>query len=238
MTRPQTPIAGPQQIRGLGIGVRSMEKSMFKKILSQFKLKDLNKGFTLLELIVAIGIFVLIAGSAVWLIINGFRYNRVVWNHLESQNDGRRAVREVVDVVRRAEESSLGGFAIKTAGDYELTIYANEDEDDYVEQVRFFLDGTDFKKGVIKPVGSPLSYVGEEVETLLARNVVNESYMVPLFLYYDSGYNGAGLALTQPVDITTTTAVRVQLEIEKDPDESPVPLHVESLVSVRNLKNN
>ncbi|MBT6819264.1 MAG: hypothetical protein HOA57_02700, partial [Candidatus Magasanikbacteria bacterium] len=45
-------------------------------------------------------------------------------------------------------------------------------------------------------------------------------------------------ALITPADVASLRIVKVQLEIEKDPDKTPIPLHVESMASVRNLKTN
>lgn len=192
----------------------------------------------MLELLVALGIFSLIIVSVAWLAIHGFRYNAIIWEQLKTQSDGRRVIRDVVDTVRKAEQSSIGGYPIANAGDYDLTIYANVDSDSYREKTRFWLDGTTFKRNVVKPSGSPLGYtgVGETVE--LAHDAVNISKNDPVFSYFDENYTGAEAPLVQPVDTTKIRVIRVRLELEKDPTETPVPLRVESAVNVRNLKAN
>ena len=117
-----------------------------------------EKGFTLLELLVAMGIFALIIVSVSWIMIDAFRNSRIVWKQLERQGDGRKVLQKVVDEVRRAEQSSTGAYSIESAGANEIRFYANIDKDGYKEKVRFFLTGTDFKRGIIKPSGTPLSY--------------------------------------------------------------------------------
>ncbi|MFZ2189310.1 MAG: type II secretion system protein [Candidatus Magasanikiibacteriota bacterium] len=200
--------------------------------------KTKNYGFTLLEVLVAMGIFILVAMSASWFIIHGFRYNAIVWEQLDKQNEGRKVLQQVVDTVRKAEESSVGGYPISTSTNYQLSVYANIDDDSYREKVRFWLDGITLKRGIIKPSGSPLNYSGTEQVVELAHDVVNISKNSPLFLYYDESYDGSGIALAQPVELTDVRVIRVQLELEKDPTATPVPLHVESVVSIRNLKTN
>lgn len=200
--------------------------------------KNKNYGFTLIEILVAMGIFVLIAMSVSWFMIHGFRYNAIIWEQLQRQNDGRRVVQGVVDSLRKAEESSVGSYPISVAEDYSLIFYANIDDDSMRERVHYWLDNTTVKRGILKPSGNPLAYSGDEDVVEIAHYVVNIEEGTPLFLYYDESYTGSQSALTQPVDVPDIRIVRVQLELEKDPTETPVPLHVESMVQVRNLKDN
>lgn len=203
-----------------------------------FPNKNRQNGFTIVELLVALGISAMIAITVVWLIIDGLRYSNIIFEQLQTQNDGRRVLQQVIDVVRKTEESSIGGYPLASAGDYELIVYANIDDDSLRERVRFWLDDTALKKGVIKPSGSPLSYSGAESVVEIAHSVVNIEENQPVFLYYDENYTGTEDALTQPIDEVDVRMVRVRLELEEDPTESPVPLEVESAAMIRNLKGN
>ena len=197
-----------------------------------------HTGFTLLELLVAMGIFAMISLVAAGFLIDTFRYKRTLWEQLETQNDGRRVLQQVVDTVRKAEESSIGGYPVVSVGDYELIIYANVDTDSLRERVRFWLDGATLKKGIIQATGNPLNYSGTEDVVELAHNVVNFSESKPLFLYYDDTYTGTEAALSMPVDVTAVKVVRVQLKLDSDPAQEPAPLAVESVAAIRNLKEN
>ena len=197
-----------------------------------------NKGFTLLELLVAMGIFSLVILAGTQIFIDGLRYNTIIWDQLQGQTDGRRAVKEVVDIVRKAEESSIGGYPIVLAEDTELILYANVDNDSYREKVRFWLNDTVLKRGITKPSGDPLGYDGIENVVEIAHYIVNNIQGTPLFMYYGEDFTGSQDALLTPADAGSIRVVKIQLEIEKDADKTPVPLHVESVVSVRNLKTN
>jgi len=197
-----------------------------------------KKGFTLMEVLVALGIFALISVAVGWIFTTSLRSTNTIWEQLATQNDGRAALQQFVDDVRRAETSSIGSYPIASATTTEFTFYANIDNDSSREKVRFFLDGTDLKKGVVKPSGEPLNYDGAESIVTVAEAVVNTSHGIPLFEYYDDTYPVTSTPLTMPDELTDIRAVRIQLELEKDPDKTPVPLHVESVVSIRNLKDN
>jgi len=203
-------------------------------------MKDFSqKGFTLLELIVAIGIFILLCLGFISILIISLRTNDIVWSQLETQNDARQVLQEVVDHIRRAEDSSIGSYTIVTSTAYEFTFYANVDGDSLRERVHFWLDGTTIKEGITKPTGNPLSYDnGDEQIKELAHSVVNIAEGVNVFDYFDETYEGVGSGLAMPVDVTSVRSVRISLEIEKDPDKSPEPFHAETFVHIRNLKTN
>ena len=203
-----------------------------------FKTKINNSGFTLLELLVAMGIFSLVILASAWIFISGLRYNTIIWDQLQGQTDGRRAVQEATDIIRKAEESSVGGFPIVLAENNELILYANVDADSYREKIRFWLDGTTLKRGITKPSGNPLNYSGEEDIVEIAHYIVNIAKNTPLFFYYDENYTGSESHLETPAEVADIRIVKIQLEIEKDPEKTPVPLQVESMAQIRNLKNN
>ena len=197
-----------------------------------------HSAFTLLEVLIAMGIFSLLVLAVSSILITSLRSNDIIWEQLETQSDGRRVLQQVVDLARKADQSSAGAYSIATADANEFIFYANVDNDSLRERVRFWLTDTTLKKGIIKPTGNPLQYVsGNEQVTELAHNVVNIAQNVPLFLYYDANYTGSGSALTQPVDEIAVRVIKVQFELEEAPTQSPVPLHLESTVSVRNLKS-
>ena len=198
-----------------------------------------SRGVTLVELVVAIGIFALLSLGAAEIIIIGFRSNAAIWEHLEVQRDARRAVQQVVNVVRQAETSSVGAYPVAGAGANELIVYSNIDNNGYRERVRFFLDGTTLKKGIITPSGSPLVYeTATETITDVANNVTNVSLGTPIFSYYNSVYTGTEVAMAQPVVVGDVRIISVRLILDKNPNVLPGAYDVESFAQIRNLKLN
>lgn len=191
-----------------------------------------------METVVVLGIFSIISIAASWLLIHSNRDTVIIWEQLATQAEGRKALEQVTDDVRRAEVSSVGSFPLVSTEEYSLVFYANIDNDLLRERIHYWIDDTILKKGVLKPSGEPLSYTGVEDVVEIAHSVVNIQKSVPVFLYFDESYSGDGAALEQPVGATDVHVIKVQLELEKDPTDTPVPLHVESTVQVRNLKTN
>lgn len=192
-----------------------------------------------MELIISMGIFVLLSGTVIALFTTGYKYNLILWEQLSTQNDGRRALRQVSEDVRKAENSSIGSFPIALADNNELILYANVDSDTERERVRYYLASTTLWRGIINPSGSPLQYVtSTENAIFVADAVVNAQVGTPIFLYYGESFTGSEASLSQPVSVTDIRMIKIQLELEADPTQSPVPLYVETIAHVRNLKTN
>lgn len=146
----------------------------------------------------------------------------------------------IIEDIRKTEEGSTGGYPIVTATSSEFIFYANIDDDSYKERVRYtYATSTrTLLRGVLKPSGSPLSYIDVNEKTeIVAHDVVNASVNHPMFRYYGEGYASSTVPLS-PLVITNIRVVQIQLDIEKDATQSPVPFHVESMVHIRSLKSN
>jgi len=195
------------------------------------------RGFSLVEIIVAVAI-----AAAIFLAIFNFgqdifSFNSNAQKNLSAQSDARRVLKTITKELRSASPGSLGSYPIVLASSTAVTFFSNIDSDNYKEQVRYFLQGKELKKGVIKPSGSPLSYnPANEAVTILVRDLNNGA--TPIFDYYDSSYTGTSTPLSQPVQVTKVRLVRVILKIEKDPNKSLGPVVVTSQVFLRNLKDN
>jgi len=194
-------------------------------------------GFTLVEVLVAIGIFLLIIGGITWMLIFGLRSNKIIWEQLSTQNEGRKVVQDFVNEIRTATASSIGAYAIASAEPQQVIFYSNIDSDAWRERVRYFLQNGTLKKGVLKPSGNPLSYnpANEQINEL-AHDVINGAN--PVFYYYDQSYTGSQNPLAPPVDVTKVRMIKFTLDLEEDPNASPMPFHVETMAEVRNLKSN
>ncbi len=196
-----------------------------------------KKGFSLAEIIVVTAIT-----GAIFLAVfnfgqNIFFFNSEAQKNLNAQSGARRVLKTLVKELRSASPSSLGAYPVVLASSTSLIFFSNIDDDVYKEQIRYFLQGNELKRGLTKPSGSPLSYnpANEQIVSLISD--VNNG-VTPIFEYFDANYAGTSTPLIQPVQATLVRLVRITVKIEKDPTRSLGPLITESQVFLRNLKDN
>lgn len=194
-----------------------------------------NRGLSLIEVIVAISIFTLIIGSVVNVFLFSFRSKDIVFEQLVTQQQGRKVLQDFVNEIRGSNYSSVGAYPLDTADTTQIVFYTNIDSDTLVERIRYFLTTSTIKKGVIKPTGSPLSYVsGNEVVTTMVESIANTT----TFYYYDENYTSTSSPMIQPVSVSQVRLVEMRLTLERNPDRSPVPFSVQTKAELRNLKTN
>lgn len=197
-----------------------------------------TKGLSLPEVLVSVAIVSMIVLGISAFQRDVFVLNSSTQNSLSAQMDGRRVLRNLVAELRTANRSSTGSFPIAQAATSTITFYANIDNDAAVERVRYWLQGTELRRSVLKPTGSPLTYIpANEVTELLIRDMAVPSSQ-PIFEYFNSSFAGTTTPLQQPVNPSDVTLVRATVVIERDPNRSPVPVTVTTQVMIRNLKTN
>ncbi len=198
-----------------------------------------NHGFTLIEILVAVGIFLLLILGIGSILIYSFRSRDVIWEQLSTQNEGRKVLQDFTNELRSATASSIGAYAIESASTSSIVFYSNIDTDSLRERVRYFLSGTVLRRGVIKPTGTPMTYsAANETIVDVVHDISNGT--TPLFTYYDTNYNGATntSTLSLPINVTLVRAVGMYLRMDEKPNLSPTPLIVQGKVELRNLKSN
>ncbi len=195
-------------------------------------------GFTFVETIIGVSIFLLISLLISSFARDIFSLNYVLQGNLNAEIDSRHVVKIIVTELREAGPSALGAYAIASATPSNLIFYSDVDNNGIREKVRYFISGTNLKRGVVTPTGSPLVYddTQEKLSTIISGFV--SSSTLPLFQYYPSSYAGTSSPLTIPVDISSIRLVKVAVIIDKDPNRSPISIITTSQVSVRNLKDN
>lgn len=197
-----------------------------------------KKGFTLVELLVSVGIFLMIGLTVANFGRDIFAINTSLQNNLGAQLDGRNVIRKLMAELRSSSPSSLGGYPIEQAGTSTLIFYTNIDSSVNKERLRYFLSGTTLMRGVIKPSGSPLTYnAGSETFSTIARNIVNGT-STAIFEYFNGNYAGTSTPLAQPVTTSQVRLIRATIIIDADPNKSPQPITITSQAMIRNLKDN
>ncbi len=198
--------------------------------------KNKQLGFTLIEVLVGLFVLGLLAVSVGAFQKNIFFLEGFSRGSLIAQQEGRNAIKEMTKEIRSISSSSTGTYPIDTASQNSFTFYSDIDDDGLKERVRYFLDGTILKKGVLKPVGDPVVYDdNNEVVTDFVRDVINTN---PIFSYYDSNYDGLTPPMTYPIDLASIRLVKIELTIDKNGSRAPSPMTFTFQVTMRNLKDN
>ncbi|MEK7552678.1 MAG: hypothetical protein AAB505_01050 [Patescibacteria group bacterium] len=191
-------------------------------------------GFGLLEFLVTLGIFVIIIVVLTSFQTNIFSQNNLLNNSLVADSEMRTAMKRLIAELRGAAQSDTGAYQLAVASGSTMTFYSDIDSDGLHEQLRYFVDGTTLKRGVIKPTGSPLAYVsGNEQVTSLIKNLANPTQV---FSYYDDNYTGSESALVAPIDIPNVRLAKITFTVDADPTRPPAPLTLTSQVAIRSLK--
>jgi len=186
-----------------------------------------------------IAIFSLAMTLLVSFVIYVYRAYGYNFEQISAINEARKGIEKMVKEIREARYGADGSFPIAEAGDFQFIFYSDIDKDNQVERVRYFLDGTDLKKGVVDPSGDPPQYIlSGEVISILSVYVRNGA--IPVFTYYNGDWpidtlNNPLPTLTR---LTDTKLMHVYLKINVDPQRPPTDFELESDVQIRNLKTN
>lgn len=198
-----------------------------------------QRGFTFVELLISIGVF-----SVIITAIMSFTYfiyvkNAYIYQQAQATNEARKGIDAFARNLREAQDGEDGSYILESANAQELIFYGDINADDNIERVRYFLDGTDFKMGVVSPTGIPVQYVlaGEQITTL-SHYVRNGA--LDVFTYYNGDYpaDTVNNPLVMPASLMDVKLVHLFLRINIDPNRAPNDFDLETDVQIRNLKVN
>ncbi len=199
------------------------------------KTTNTKKGFGLIETLFGVSIFVLIVLALTLFSRNIWTYSSYISTGAQDSDSGRIALKKMSAEIRTASTADTGAYTISQATNTSFTFYSNIDGDVLKERVRYFLSNGTLKEGIIKPTGSPLTYVsGNEKISTLVSNITNAT----IFEYFDKNYDGTTAALATPINIPNVRLVKITITTDKDPSRPPSPLTFTTQISIRNLKDN
>jgi prepilin-type N-terminal cleavage/methylation domain-containing protein len=199
--------------------------------------KKYKKGMTIIEMLVAIGIFSIGMAGFTLLFMKTWQTNSFVIETGEIALQASRALTGTIKELRKVRQADNGDFAIKTADNFDLTVYLDDDNDDVTERVHYFLDldADELKKGVSKPNSSLVYPSNDQTTETLAQYVVNTEEQ-PLFSYFGQIYPGNPLEL--PIIFPDVRLVKIHLWVNIKPLSAPDNINLESFVEMRNLNEN
>ncbi len=197
-----------------------------------------QRGFTLLEIVIVLGILTVLLVGITTFFKDTFSFNRNISDSLEITGSARRALKTMIAEIRVASPSSLGAYPLAQTATSSFIFYGNIDADAQKERVRYYRSSTTLMRGVVNPTVGTLAYdLNTEVVEQIARNVVNDK-VTPIFSYYDSSYSGTQAPLSGAFDISVVRLVKINLVIDSTGTSTATSDIFTSQISMRNLKDN
>lgn len=204
-----------------------------------------QKGFTIIEMLVAVSVFVMITGGIVLLQRNMLTASKLISDGLTSQQQVRKLFKEFQAEARIMQASESGAYPITEAATSSFAFYSDYDHDGDVERVRYFYATTtnSINKGVIEPsgVGTTTYLASDERVSIKVNNISLRSTSSPLFMYYSSNFDGVATntALASPVVITSIRHVSMGVWIVSSlKNATSTAVYFQTEVTPRNIKDN
>lgn len=203
------------------------------------KKENNNKGFTILEVAISSFIMVVIGVTLVSLQYILQRSQTTLFNSSINVDEANMQISTIVREIRTARAGGNGSYILSTVNAQEIVFFSDIDYDEDSEKVRYFLEGNTLKKGVIEPVGFPVTYPSaSEKVRILSENVRNNT--LPVFIYYNGDYptDTQNNPLPYPADVTEVKLIRISLRLNTKDDDPNTDYVLESFANLRTLKDN
>lgn len=181
-----------------------------------------SSGFTIIEAMVGVAISALIIAAISLFFTRGIAVNRDTYEQVLTTEEARLQIDRVADVLRNARNNGQEKWLV-LAGDNEVIVYSNTDDDDDNEKVRFVLENEDLKRGVAE-IG------GEERIQTVASHMRNVSEARPVFTYYDKS---GGLLPVEQASAASVQRIGIALLVDVNKEQSPGVTEISTIVTPR-----
>jgi len=192
-----------------------------------------QKGFSLIEMIVLIAVFIVIIMAIVSALQFVYRGQRFAFEQADATRSARTGIEKAVRSLREMSYADNGAYPVISIATSSINFYSDYDNDKKIERIRYFLDGTNFKKGITEASGDPPTYnTSNEIVSLVSDNVRNTSLSIPMFTYYDK----SGALMTNFNDVSSLAFVVVRIVVNLHPERAPDNFELRSSATLRNIK--
>jgi len=107
----------------------------------------IKSGFTLIETLVAVAIFVILWGAISASIVTIYRMQGFSMDQVVATNEARRGADIMAEEIRQARDADNGAYPLAKCGGKEFIFYGDVDGDGAVERVRYYLAATQSGSG-------------------------------------------------------------------------------------------
>ena len=193
-------------------------------------------GMTLIEAVVAIGIYTVLMLAIFSSVASLYRFNSYAIEQSNEIDNARRGITQWNRDVKEMTTAEDGTWPVAIIDEHVLGYYSDTDQDDTVEYIEYVLASTTLKKYTYNPSGSPAVYdlSTPDIEETLSEYVQNINQATSTFFYYDN----AGTQLTAASPLINVRYIQMQLIVNIDPNRNPGEFMLRSSLAPRNLKDN
>ncbi len=209
--------------------------------MSEENKKFFRSGLALVEMLIAIFIFVLIMGGSAYLLSRIYNRYGFAMEQGMSVSETQRAMKTMIEEIRRTRQADSGAYGIVSADDFDFVFYSDVDGDGDTERVHYYFENNEILRGIAEPNGIPPSYPVEDQSVSIISKYVQNETDEPLFSFYNSDYptDAVNNPLATPVaQVNQIRLVKIDIFFNLDPYRAPDNIRLESYVEMRNLKDN
>ncbi len=193
-----------------------------------------TKGFTLVELVLCIGISTLIILTVSQFFVAANSQSTQLESTLDTEFAARRFVTEITEEIQRMAPGAAGEAALTTASTNALQFYSTHKHHEFPAKVKYQLNNKVLLKTITPYDQNTNSYnEADAVETVLFTTVNNEQAQTALFSFYSRGQSVyTDNPLEEPIDIAQISLITVTLIVEPKYMQNPTSKTYESFVQL------
>ena len=207
-------------------------KKFTSPLRSRSQPRSLNGGMAYIEAVVWIAVFTSAMIALVTAIMYFYRTSSYAIEQASAVASAQHGVDVMVRTIREASYASNGAYPIVSISADQIVFYSNINHNDQlIQRVRYYMEGTTLMQGVIQPTGDPSTYTAPETTSIIAPFIQNIAIATTTFTYFDA--NGA--AVTDYTRIGSVRFVTVNVVADLNPFDQPRQLTLRSSTALRNL---
>lgn len=206
-----------------------MKKNYIKNMYTR------TSGFTLVETVMVVTVYLIVMTAVFQAIITFYRYNSYSIAQSYQVSSARKGMDTLVRDLREMTFADDGTFPIAIMEDQKIGFYSDVDRDSSVEYIEYELATTTLEKRVYRAIGNPPVYSPTPESThILSEFVQNLGQATSTFFYFDTN----GSLATATSTVTDIVYIGAQIIVNIDPLRNPGEFMLRSSAALRNLKEN
>ncbi len=194
-----------------------------------------QKGFTLMEIVVVIGITGIVMAMISTLLTDSFRMQRVAVEKASVGEECQRALSGVEKDMISMIEGENGAFPLALAESNQIIFYSDTDLDGTVEKIKISKNSKIITKEIFEPVNE--IYPESATNTVNISSHFSQEVGDNIFAYYGSDFSGTQNPISDPISESDVRVAKISMICALEENvESNSKIVFSTLVKLRNLK--